>query len=236
MESLLYLIGLEKGAQLARFLGREEQAGEYGRIAGEVKKSIRAYCMDEDGRLMDGPGYREYSQHCQVFGILSGVLDREEGRRNLLDTLEYKGRYAQCTVSMAWYLFRGLEMTGLYERTKERWDIWRQMVDNHMTTVAESDEDPRSECHAWGALALYELPSVILGVGPAAPGYEKIKVHPVPGYLNQAKGEAVTPKGKVWVEWSKGQDGRLSVVVKAKRQVMESVVREDGVEYVAADE
>ena len=86
-----------------------------------------------------------------------------------------------------------------------------------------------------GALALYELPSVILGVGPAAPGYEKIKVHPVPGYLNQAKGEAVTPKGKVWVEWSKGQDGRLSVVVKAKRQVMESVVRENGVEYVAAD-
>lgn len=34
-----------------------------------------------------------------------------------------------------------------------------------------------------GALILYELPSAILGVRPAAPGYEEIAVEPVPGYL-----------------------------------------------------
>lgn len=55
--------------------------------------------------------------------------------------------------------------------------------------------------HAWGALILYELPSVILGIRPSAPGYEKMEVKPVPGYLKSARGQVITPKGMVNVEW-----------------------------------
>lgn len=236
MESLLYLIGLEKGAELALFLGRKEQAKEYQRIGEELKESLRTFCIDENGWIMDGPGFREYSQHCQVFGVLTGVLDRETGRRNLLKTLEHRENYAQCTVSMALYLFRALEMAGLYEETKGCWDIWRRMVANHMTTVAESDEEPRSECHAWGALALYELPAVVLGVRPAAPGFEKIAVHPMAGYLDWAKGEGLTPKGKVYVEWEKKEGKGLSVTVRAKKEVMEEIVKEEGFRYYYVEE
>lgn len=231
MESLLYLIGLEKAAGLAVFLGREEQAREYRKTAGEVRESVRRFCVDEEGQIMDGPGFAEYSQHCQVFGVLSGVLDKDTGRKNLLETLRNREQYAQCTVSMALYLFRALEITGLYEETRECWNIWRRMVDNHMTTVAESDEYPRSECHAWGALALYELPGVVLGIGPAAPGFEKIRVHPVPGYLDWARGEGITPKGKVYVEWEKKDQKELSVTVRANREVMERIVKEKEIHY-----
>lgn len=236
MESLLYLMGLEKGAKLASFLGREEQAGEYRRAAEELRGSIRRFCVDEKGWIMDGPGFREYSQHCQVFGVLSGVLDRETGRRNLLETLRRREQYAQCTVSMALYLFRALEMTGLYEETKECWNIWRKMVDNHMTTVAESDDEPRSECHAWGALALYELPAVTLGIRPAEPGFAAIQVRPVPGYLDWAKGEGMTPGGKIFVEWKKDGEKGLSVTVKAKKDVLERIVREEGFLYQQTEE
>ncbi len=236
MESLLYLMGLEKGAALALFLGREEQAREYRETAEELRESVRRFCVDENGWVMDGPGFAEYSQHCQVFGVLSGVLDRETGRRNLLGTLRHRERYAQCTVSMALYLFRALEMTGLYEETKECWNVWRQMVNNHMTTVAESDDDPRSECHAWGALALYELPAVTLGIRPAAPGFEKIRVCPMPGYLDWAGGEGLTPKGTVSVEWKRGGRKRIDVTVKAKREVMERIVREEGFHYQYVEE
>ncbi len=231
MESLLYLIGLEKGAKLASFLGREEQAGEYRQLAEGLRKSVRKFCVDDNGWVMDGPGYAEYSQHCQVFGVLSGVLDRETGRRNLLETLQHREQYAQCTVSMALYLFRALEMTGMYEKTRECWNIWRQMVNNHMTTVAESDDEPRSECHAWGALALYELPAAALGIRPAAPGFGKIKVCPVPGYLEWAKGEGLTPKGKIAVEWRKDGERAVSVTVKAGKEVMKRIVREEGFHY-----
>lgn len=210
MESLLYLMGLKAAVDLCAFSGRMEQAEEYKSQAKKLKESIRKYCIGEGGMLKDGADCDEYSQHCQVFGILTGVLTMDEGRRHLLKTIKEKETYPQCTVSMALYLFRALEQTGLYCYTDEYWEIWRKMIRNHMTTCAESDTDPRSECHGWGALALYELPSVILGVRPAAPGYGKVRICPVPGYLTWAQGEAATPKGKVYVSWKK-EGGKVAL-------------------------
>lgn len=231
MESLLYLMGLLKAAELAEYIGKTDLSREYRLIAGQVRQSIRDFCMNPDGWIQDGPGFPEYSQHCQVFGILTGVLDRETGRRNILETLKHRERYAQCTVSMSLYLFRALELAGLYGETEHCWDIWRQMIANHMTTVAESDVYPRSDCHAWGSLALYELPAVVLGVRPAAPGFEKISVHPVPGYLTWAKGNVVTPNGMVHVEWEKKGSEGIQVMVKADGNVMPFIVREEGYTY-----
>ena len=94
-------------------------------------------------------------------------------------------------------LYRALEKTDLYERTETLWDLWRDMLKKDLTTCVENQTDERSDCHAWGALALYELPSVILGVRPAAPGYERMSIKPVCGYLEYAEGTVITPKGKV---------------------------------------
>ena len=80
---------------------------------------------------------------------------------------------------------------------------WKDMLKNHLTTCAEDPLKSRSDCHAWGALALYELPSVILGVRPAAPGYEKIEINPETGFFSQAEGQVITPKGMVTVSWKK---------------------------------
>ena len=84
------------------------------------------------------------------------------------------------------------------------------MLRNHCTTSVESEAYARSECHAWGALALYELPGTILGVRPAAPGYKKIEICPVPGYLNSAEGTVKTPAGDVYVKWDTA-DGELNL-------------------------
>ena len=76
----------------------------------------------------------------------------------------------------------------------------------------EGEYYPRSECHAWGALALYALPSEILGVRPAAPGYKQIEVRPQPGVLTSASGTVHTPRGDVSVAWEKnGADLKLEI-------------------------
>ena len=84
------------------------------------------------------------------------------------------------------------------------------MLELHCTTSVESDIEVRSECHAWGALALYELPSVILGVRPVEPGYKLVKIAPVPGYMTYAKGCVKTPVGEIRVEWTK-KDGKIEL-------------------------
>lgn len=212
MESLLYIYGLQHGAKLMEFLGRNEDADYYLKEAKEVQKAILAFCMGSNGMIQDGPGVEEYSQHCQVFALLTDTVDKETGRKNLLKTVEEPG-YAQCTVAMRFYLFRALEKAGIYEYSKKYWDSWRNMLKLHCTTCIESDAYSRSECHAWGALALYELPSVILGVRPAEPGYKSVRIAPVPGYMTYASGTAVIPGGEVWVRWTK-KDGSLKLEYK----------------------
>ena len=206
MESLLYILGLQRAAELAEYIGRNDTAKEYRVRAVAVQNAVRGSCMNPDGMITDGPKSADVSQHGQVFGILTKTLTPEEGRRNLLAAIQNPD-YACCTVAMRYYLFRALEKTGLYEYTDQYWDTWRRMVSDGCTTSVESDQNPHCECHAWGALALYELPCVILGVRPAAPGYEKIRVSPVPGYLTHASGTARTPRGDIHVRWKKEADG-----------------------------
>lgn len=203
IESLHYIMGLQKAAELADYIGRKELSEQYMREAEIVQEGIKKYCIGSNGMIQDGPDFEEYSQHCQVFAILTNTIGMEEGKANLLKTMENKELYAQCSVAMVLYLFRAMELTGLYEYTDKNWNVWREMIQNNMTTSAESDSYPRSECHAWGSVALYELPAIILGVRPASPGFESVSIHPVPGYLSHASGSVITPKGMVEVSWTK---------------------------------
>lgn len=201
MESLLYILGLQKASKIAEYLDRKEQSALLMQRAEQVQEAVRTFCTGKDGMLQDGPGIEEYSQHTQVFAVLTDTVAGEQAKENLRKTILYKEKYSQCSVAMVYYLFRALEKTGMYELTESYWNIWQRMIDKYTTTCVEDEVQERSECHAWGALILYELPSVILGIRPSAPGYEKMEVKPVPGYLKSARGQVITPKGMVNVEW-----------------------------------
>lgn len=215
MESLLYIMGLRHAAALSEYVGRTDMTKQYLTRAEQVCCAVRTYCIGENGMIQDGPGIDEYSQHCQVFAVLAGVIDRNKGKENLLRTIKEKEKYAQCTVAMRFYLFRALEQTDLYEYTEQYWDAWRTMLANNCTTCVESESYARSECHAWGSLALYELPSVTLGVRPAAPGYQKIRIRPVAGYMSSASGIVSTPVGEVKVSWNKMEKNRMHLTYEA---------------------
>ena len=211
MESLLYLYGLSKGAELMEFAGRSSLAQEYQQRAQALRQSIRTWCIGKDGLLKDGPLVEEYSAHCQVFAILTGVVDPTEGRR-LLEIAIGNENMSQCSFAMSFYLFRALEIVDWYEKANDMWDMWRGMVKKNLTTCVEEPVSGRSECHAWGSTILYELPAVYLGVRPAAPGFAEVSVSPVAGHLTEASGDVITPRGTVHVQWKKDTaTGRLDV-------------------------
>lgn len=209
MESLLYIYGLQHAAELYQYTGNEMKAENLRKRAGRVQDAVRIYCTGKSGLLQDGPGVEEYSQHCQVFALLTDTVDGDTGRENLIRTFRKEG-YAQCTIAMSFYLFRALEKAGLYEYTESCWDPWRRMAADHCTTCVESEAYARSECHGWGALILYELPSVTLGVRPAAPGYRRVQIAPVAGYMNAASGCVETPVGSIHVSWEM-KEGKMEL-------------------------
>lgn len=211
MESLLYVYGLQAAAEVSEFVGRKGTAEEYRARAESVQAAVREHCTGRNGMIADGPGVEEYSQHCQVFALLTDTLSIEQSRANISETLDNPGEYAQCSVAMAYYLFRALEKAGMYERTEKLWDIWRDMVENDLTTCVEDNVRGRSDCHAWGALALYELPAVVLGVRPSAPGFAKVEVKPAAGHFTWARGCVATPRGEVRVSWRVDGKGGIEV-------------------------
>lgn len=222
MESLLYILGLLHAAKLAEYMERQEQAKAYESRAKKVQQALLGHCMGKKGMLTDGPGVEEYSQHVQVFAVLTGTVDREAGRRNLEETILHKENYAQCSVAMAFYLFRALEKTGLYAYTDEYWNIWRNMLEKEVTTCVEDAVGERSDCHAWGSLILYELPAIVLGVRPAKPGYEAVAIRPQPGYLTWAQGCVPTPKGDIRVRWKKEESLHIEYEVPEGLQVLDA--------------
>ena len=213
-ESLLYIYGLQKAAELSEYIGRKDTAEEYRERAQKVARAVQKECFgsytDSDGMvhrlLQDGPGVDEYSVHTQVFGILTGVVTQAEGKEMLHATVGNPD-LAQASVSFMFYLFRAMEIAGCYEETDIQWNRWREMVDNHLTTCVENDTDARSDCHAWASLALYELPAVVLGVRPVKPGFAQVHIEPQMGAFSHASGDVITSKGMVHVEWKKCEDG-----------------------------
>ena len=203
MESLLYLRGLQYGAELMKFIGQNDLSAGLAEEAEKLRENIRIRCIGDSGMLRDGPETEEYSQHCQVFGILTGTLSPREGKAILKETLVHREKYAQCSVAMMFYLFRALELCGLYDETDRLWDIWRDMIGKNLTTCEEDPVTSRSDCHGWGALILWELPSAVLGIRPSAPGFGEMVVNPQFGKLDWARGTVSTPKGPVQASWKR---------------------------------
>ena len=213
-ESLLYAYVLKASADIAEYVGRGYLADEYRTRAKSVIDAVNKYCVGQNGYYQDGPGVDEYSQHAQVWAVLAEAISGSEAKALMEKTLD-DAALTQCSVAMAYYLFRAVEKAGLYERTQKLWQPWRDMLKNNLTTCVESPgESARSDCHAWGSLALFEIPAVVLGVRPAKAGYAAVEVSPTAGYLDWAKGELITPRGIIEVEWEKA-GGEIKAKVKA---------------------
>ncbi|WEV66168.1 alpha-L-rhamnosidase C-terminal domain-containing protein [Bifidobacterium sp. ESL0764] len=203
MESLLYIMALQYASKIYKHLGDQGKAETCAREASDIQKAVNLLCRDAHGMYTDGPSCSDISQHCQVFAALTHTSDIEQSRKNVMTTLEDPKHYAQCSIAMAYYLFRALEELDLYDETSTLWTPWQKMLSNHMTTCAEDDLKQRSDCHAWGALALYELPSAILGVKPSSPGYRSARISPHAAGLEKASGSVATPHGPIQVSWKK---------------------------------
>jgi hypothetical protein len=214
VHSLLYAIALRAAAELAEGIGRGCVAEEYRSRAEEVNSAVRRHCFDaETGLFTDGPGSLDRSQHAQVLAVLSGAVSAEEApalmRRAVLDCERYG--IVRTSLAMAFYVFRAASLAGVYE---ELWDEmirpWQAMLKQNLTTWAEFETNPRSDCHGWSATPIYEIVREIAGVKvPQADINSPAVIQPRVTMVRALKGSFVAGGGRVVdISWS---DGTLSL-------------------------
>ncbi|KAH8883087.1 Six-hairpin glycosidase [Thozetella sp. PMI_491] len=181
--SMFYAYVLRKAAQLVRDVGRPGFASEYESRAASVVEAVKTHCYD--GRFFtdstaDVADDLAYSQHCQVFAVLSGAAAAED-RVRLLQESFADARFSKCSYVMMFYALRAFALAGddAYETVWAKvWAPWRRMLANNLTTWEEDDVRQRSDCHAWGSVPIYEYCTELAGIRPTAPGSSKVLFKP----------------------------------------------------------
>jgi hypothetical protein len=181
--SMLYAWVLRQVAGFVRDVGRPGHADEYETRAASLLEAIRTHCYDGQyftDSTVDVADELSYSQHCQVFAVISGAADPKDSVRILTESFT-NDRFSKCSYMMRFYAFRALALAGdgLYESFWDRmWMPWRVMLENNLSTWEEDDVRQRSDCHAWGSVPIYEYCTELAGIQPVASGSSKILFKP----------------------------------------------------------
>lgn len=80
-----------------------------------------------------------------------------------------------------------------------RWEAMLARGDGCFGEHWDAQPGLSSRAHAWSATPAYDLPAHVLGVRPAAPGWDSIAIAPSLGDLAWAEGTVTTPRGDVRV-------------------------------------
>lgn len=206
--NLTYALALQTAAQLLEYQGLDNK--RYVNRAESILAAVKEHCYDnEKAMFRDGPSCMEFTQHSQVFAVLTGLVSGQEARRLMERTISED--LIPCSFPLKFYLFRALEETELYDKTLELWDAWIDFLPLHVTTWPETPFNPRSECHAWGCLPLYEFVRCLMGIRPGAGGWSEIILRPMAGVIGEIDGQAPTPHGMVTVRIDELEDGAMEV-------------------------
>ncbi len=200
-KNFMYAYALGIAAQICHIIGYSSVGEQYAKEKEEILTLTDRMFYDASRKLYR---YRidadSFCQHTQVWAVLAGSRDTEF-RKHLMEMVDRDKTLLPCSFPMQYYLFRAFEVAGLYEKTKGLWDVWKVILEQHLSTVPETPTGARSDCHAWGAWMLYEYPAKVLGVMPDEAGWKKILIRPLALYWNTADGRACVPDGFIDVRW-----------------------------------
>jgi hypothetical protein len=228
--NLMYSLGLQKAAELNTLIGRNCLAQEYLQKSQAVNASVEKNCWSDSLNLFsDGPNSGTYSEHAQIWAILSHAVTNEAAVKLMQDTLENK-HLAKVSYAMTFFLFRALSETGLYQKSFDLWAPWREMTQMNLTTWAEDPVTQRSDCHAWGALPLYEFTSEVLGFKPSSESEGMITIRPEPGKLTWAEGVVVTAQGPLRIKWQMVSE-KCKVSIYNPSDIPLRIILPDGKQY-----
>jgi hypothetical protein len=132
-----------------------------------------------------------------------------------------------------------MRKTGLGGKYIDMLQPWKSMLANGLTTFSEEPEPSRSDCHAWSASPAYHLLSLVCGIQPAGPGFNKVKITPNPGSLEWLEGDMPHKFGVIHVKLKQSKTGVLSGLITLPKKLYgyyewkgEKIKLKPGINYI----
>ncbi|MBS0000424.1 MAG: alpha-L-rhamnosidase [Cyclobacteriaceae bacterium] len=198
--SLQFAYALDMAAELNKTFGDDHQASRYGELSAKIKKATFDLCWnDQKGLLADSPDKTFFSQHANIFGILTDAVP-EDMQKDLMNRIMQDENLIQCTLYFRFYLVQALKKTGMSDLYVDQLEPWFEMLDNGLTTFAEKPDPTRSDCHAWSASPNYDFLATVCGIVPGSPGFRTVRIKPSFGSLKIIKGKLFLPDFNDYIE------------------------------------
>ncbi|WFB35562.1 alpha-L-rhamnosidase C-terminal domain-containing protein [Kiritimatiellota bacterium B12222] len=197
--NLIYVHSLHNLADLEMILGSPLRAQAALAKASHLQAALLDQFWDHHRQVFQDTSKGDcFSQHAQIWAVLSGTIDGDIGRNAIALSLEDK-TFAPASYMLRSHLFDALAQLGQGGQIlKELWP-WQEMLALGAKTGFEHLEPTRSDCHAWSSHPLYHLPVSVLGICPVAPGFREVKIRPQPGDLKHAEAILPHPRGEIFV-------------------------------------
>ncbi len=214
-------------SETASLLGEEKDHRRYGDLADRVRAAFDAEYLSPSGRLV-GDSQTAYALALR-FDLIAGAGRRARAGRRLVELVRESGHrigtgfvgtplicdalVAAGAVDDAYHLLMRRECPSwLYPVTMGATTVWERW-DSLLPDGTVNPGDMTSFNHyALGAVADW-LHRTVAGLAPAAPGYRRILVRPLPGGgLRHARAALRTPYGRAQVRWQRS-GGRLDLEV-----------------------
>jgi len=194
------VMALRMASEIESWLGETELACRWQRLESDLARAVESVFWSGERRLLaDDPARSSFSEHTQCLALLSGGLSGER-RDAVVSGLFGDPGLARASAYFTHYLFEACALAGRGDVLFERLAPWLELAAKGFRTTPEYFGVTRSDCHAWSAHPLYHFLATVLGVRPAAPGFEQVAVRPLPGPLPRISGTVAHPRGVVRAE------------------------------------
>jgi len=211
--SLNFVYALDRATELFHYFKRDYEAKHYQYLANQIRASVWQNCyVKSKGLIADTPDKNSYSQHTNIFAILTNCVPENE-QKALCSKILTDTNLIQTTIYFKFYLFRALQHCGMYDKYLDQLQPWKTMLAKGLTTWEEGDYDERSDCHAWGASPNYDLLAGVCGIQPDSPGFKTVKIEPSLGKLKYIKVKMPHPSGTIEVDLYKTTTNGIQGVV-----------------------
>ena len=192
--TLHFVMALREAAELESLYGDKQRAEKYQEVAARAVQGVQTLCWNKEyGLFADTSEQKKYSQHTNLMAVLLDVIPKEQQREVMTKVLSvgdagFKANGNVPSMEKAsyyyrFYLARALEHAGMGDLYLELLNPWKEMLALGLTTWAETPEPTRSDSHAWSAHPNYDLLTIVAGIRPSAPGFEKVVIEPHLGKL-----------------------------------------------------
>ena len=215
---------LKTTEEVARFLGREDEASHYALAAREMREDIHRRFFDAKTLLYHTDVPCGFRQTPTVLALAFGIAP-EEKRRDIARALAAAirlcdGGHLSTGCMGLKYLLPSLSEYGEAETAfaivnRTDFPSWGYWLANGATTCWETwDTDARSLDHFYFGTVDDWFYGSLAGILPLEPGYRAFRVKPVPcGDLRFVNARVDTPYGEIAVEWRR-EAGRFALDVR----------------------